>query len=308
MRRAAALSACALLALSGCTQAPQESTEATTQSCPLIDAPAAVTDVPPVTPAAEVGPDYHQRIVALDHTATLTKILIGLGAADNVVGRTVSSGEPQLADRPLVTQHGHEVNTEALLALRPDIVIHDGTMGSLDTIAAAGVRVVEVPLSRTVATMGQDVRAVAHAVGLDSQGEKLAAAMPEVPSGPSGDPAPRMVFVLARGPVFFILGDSTGGLIDALGGVDVARDAGIHDRVPATAEAFTQLNPDVIIMMTKGLESIGGVDGLLAKPGVSLTEAGKHRRVLTLPDTDALAFGPQTGAMVTAARDQLHQC
>ncbi|PZU31682.1 MAG: hypothetical protein DI577_04805 [Microbacterium sp.] len=42
------------------------------------------------------------RIVALDLYGTYTKTLEGLGLTDNIVGRTVSSTENAIADRPVV--------------------------------------------------------------------------------------------------------------------------------------------------------------------------------------------------------------
>jgi iron complex transport system substrate-binding protein len=46
--------------------------------------------------------------------------------------------------------------------------------------------------------------------------------------------------------------------------------------------------------MEKGLESVGGVDGLLALPGVAQTPAARDRRVIVVPDGELLNFGPRT--------------
>ena len=56
-----------------------------------------------------------------------------------------------------------------------------------------------------------------------------------------------------------------------------------------SAEAIATLNPDLILVMSKGLESVGGVEGLIALPGVAQTDAGKN--------------GVQGGVVVTAAAD-----
>lgn len=47
-------------------------------------------------------------------------------------------------------------------------------------------------------------------------------------------------------------------------------------------------------MMTKGLESVGGVDGLLDVPGIRETPAGLDRRIVTLEDGVLLSYGPRT--------------
>ncbi|MGV8912615.1 MAG: hypothetical protein ACOH14_08375 [Rhodoglobus sp.] len=47
--------------------------------------------------------------------------------------------------------------------------------------------------------------------------------------------------------------------------------------------------------MTNGLESVGGVNGLLeARPAVALTEAGKNQRFVEMDDGEILSFGPRT--------------
>ena len=48
-------------------------------------------------------------------------------------------------------------------------------------------------------------------------------------------------------------------------------------------------------MMTGGLESTGGVEGLLERPGIAQTTAGQKQRIVTIPDGQSLAFGPLTG-------------
>ena len=93
----------------------------------------------------EVKVESVERILALDLYGTYTKTLTGLGLARNIVGRTVSSTEGILADRPVVTQGGHNINVEAVLSLKPDVVIVDHSIGSrdaIDQIRSAGVTTV----------------------------------------------------------------------------------------------------------------------------------------------------------------------
>ena len=87
-------------------------------------------------------------------------------------------------------------------------------------------------------------------------------------------------------------------MIEGIGAVDVAAENGLKDAAPANAEALAKLNPDVFIMMTEGLKSTGGIEGLMQRPGVEQTTAGQHQRVVALPDGQSLAFGPQTGELL----------
>ena len=78
--------------------------------------------------------------------------------------------------------------------------------------------------------------------------------------------------------------------------------------VVAEAEALeravavvTEQQPDLVLMMTGGLESAGGVSGLLDRlPALAETPAGQHRRFVTMEDSQILGFGPITGAVLDA--------
>lgn len=281
------------------------------------------TDVEPVTknpspklPVELTDADGHDvkvnkldRILALDLYGTYTKTLTGLGLADRIVGRTVSSTENILADRPVVTQGGHNINVEAVLSLEPDIVIVDHSIGprdAIDQIRQAGVTTVVMEPTRTIDSVAEDITTLGAVVGLPEDAEKLADRTVEeidldkeaikkmVPSTPM-----RVAFLYARGNggVFFIMGEGTGAkdLIEGVGAVDVGTENNLSYIEPANAESLARLNPDAFIMMTGGLESTGGIEGLLKRPGIAQTTAGQKRRVITIPDGQSLAFGPMTG-------------
>ena len=249
------------------------------------------------------------RILALDLYGTYTKTLTGLGLGPNLVGRTVSSTEQSLADLPVVTQGGHNINVEAVLNLQPTLVIVDHSIGpreAIDQIRAAGVTTVVMEPTRTIESVAEDIATVGAVVGLPEEAEKLATRSEEeivkdkeaiaqlVPAEPL-----RMAFLYARGNggVFFILGEGTGAkdLIEGVGGIDLATEHNLSYAEPANAEALARINPEVIIMMEAGLESTGGIEGLMQRPGVAQTIAGQNQRIVTLPDGQSLAFGLLTG-------------
>jgi iron complex transport system substrate-binding protein len=95
-------------------------------------------------------------------------------------------------------------------------------------------------------------------------------------------------------------GSGADSLIDALDGVDVASEAGINGFTPLNAEALAKTKPDVILMMTLGLQSVGGVDGALKLPGVAETPAGQRRRIVDMSDYQVLSFGPLTAEVIDA--------
>lgn len=271
----------------------------------------------------EVTVDDVSRIIPLDIYGTISRTLAGLGLRDNIVGRTVSSTEPSLQDLPVVTQGGHSINAEAVLNLNPSLVVVDGTIGpddALNQLRDAGVPVVKINPKHTIDTVSEDIDTIAGIVGLPGNGERLGEranaeisraveAIGDALGDVSGDPL-RMAFLYARGDggVFYILGpdDGTDDLIESLGGVDAAKAEGIGQASPANAESLADLNPDVLVMMSAGLDSTGGLDGLLAKPGIAQTTAGQNERILAIPDSQSLSFGPQSGEMLLTAATALY--
>ena len=286
-------------------------------------APTVVTitsdDVPdPAPQAPALQPDAPQRIVSL--ATGVAETLAALGVADRVVGRDETSTAAALADVPVLTK-AHAVSAERVLATDPDLVLVDASTSppeALDQIRAAGVPVVDVPEAWTLADIAPRTLAVARAVGVpdDTAAAVIAeagatAAGATSPGAATRDGRPRVAFLYLRGTaaVYLLGGQGSGAdaLIDAAGGVDVGAESGLGAFVPLTAEALAAANPDVLLVMTKGLESVGGVDGLVQLPGVAQTRAGQERRVIAVDDTLLLSFGPRTGALVSALTGALDQ-
>lgn len=289
----------------------------------------AVTDSPsPQLPVTLTDADSHEvtvtdvsRILALDLYGTLSRTVAGLGLGGRIVGRGQSSTEPALADLPVVVQGGLEIHVEGVLSLEPTVVLVDHSLGpaeAIDQLRGAGVPVVVLDPQRTLDSVEEDIAAVGQALGCAKEATALAkraraevdAAAATIAEWVPADPL-RAAFLYVRGNanVFFVLGKGYGAdvLIDALGASDVASAAGMGELTPATAEALASLDPEVILTMTGGLESTGGLGGFLARPGVAQTTAGRSRRVVAIPDGQSLTFGPQAGASLLAAASALYQ-
>ncbi len=138
--------------------------------------------------------------------------------------------------------------------------------------------------------------------------DELAAARAAVPKGSK----PKVAFLYMRGSaaVYLIGGKGSGAdsLIEAAGAVDAGEEAGLDKPfTPITGEALVRAQPDVILMMTKGLESVGGIDGLVRIPGIGQTPAGMNRRVVDMEDGVLLGYGPRTPLVIDILVDRLHR-
>jgi iron complex transport system substrate-binding protein len=289
--RKTAIIALALL-LSGCTQSPVASTYTISQE-----------DVRSIsltsTPALNVS-----RVVVLANG--VAEIIQSLNAQAIIVGRDISSTEDSLADIPIVTS-GHQVLPEKVIALKPDLVLIDASTGpkaAIDTIKAAGISVVETPESWSLKDLPIKVRAVGQAIGAQDQAEELVKQLNQSLNASAVKNSPRVAFLYLRGTssVYLIGGAGSGAdsLLTAIGAIDVGAQTLDRPFNTLTAESLAELNPDVILVMSKGLESVGGIEGLLKLPGVAQTAAGKNSAVIDVDDSLLLSFGPRTPSLVDA--------
>lgn len=276
--------------------------------------PAVVVD----SQGTQVSVTDTSRILTLDIYGSISRIVFELGLGDSVVARDTSSAFAEASELPVVTENGHDLNAEAILEAAPTVIITDTSLGPWDTILQmrdAGIPVVVVDSHRSLETIGSLTQQVADALGVSERGAALAARtisavdakIAEVAAIAPTDPAKklRMMFLYVRGQsgVYYLFGEESGAdsLIEALGGVDVAGEIGWQGMRPVTDEALVDANPDLLIMMTKGLESVGGVDGLVEHlPAVAQTDAGRNRRVVDMSDTTVLSFGPAAASVLDA--------
>lgn len=281
--------------------------------------PVTVTD----TQGTRVTVTSTDRVLALDLYGSLAATVDALGLGGSLVGRDTSTGFPGSEDLPLVTRNGHQLDAESILSLRPTLLLTDTTLGPWDVVLQirdAGVPVVVLDPKRSLDTVSSTTTQVAAALGVPELGATLAAALvdqidavrAQVDAVAPRDPAQRLriAFLYARGNagVYYLFGANSGvdTLVEALDGIDVATEAGIQGYVPLNAEALAKAAPDVILMMTDGLESVGGVDGALHLPGVAQTPAGSHRRIVDMSDFQVLSFGPLTARVLDALARALY--
>lgn len=253
-----------------------------------------------------------ERIITM--SAGITESVFALGLGDLVVGRDLSSTLDAADDLPVVTS-GHDVTAESVLALRPTLVLVDedtGPRAALDQIAQAGVRVETIEKATRVEEIVPRLVAIARLLGVESRGAALAARiesdLAEL-SWPGGDP-PIVAFLYLRGAasVYLIGGPGCGpdSLVEAAGALDGGTSIGLSRPFSTlTPEALVAAQPDILLVTTTGLESVDGIDGLIALAGVRQTPAGRERRVITVEDGLLFSFGPRTPGLIRALHDEM---
>ncbi len=290
------------------------------------DTPIVVLDEKPVPqlPVTVLSADGREvtvtdtsRIVSL--WGNITEVVYGLGLGDSVVGRDSSATFPEVADLPLVTR-AHDTSAEGVLALNPTLVLassgNSGPAAALDHIRNVGIPVIVFDDPDGVDDIAPRIREIAAALGVPNAGEELVA-ITQASIAESQDEIPdeaeplRVAFLYMRGTagVYLIAGPGSGAdsMIAAAGGVDAGTAMGLDDAfTPITSEALAQAAPDVILMTTSGLASVGGIEGLVEIPGIAQTPAGKERRIVTIEDSLLYSYGPRTHVAIRLLIQQFY--
>ncbi len=289
----------------------------------------------PRLPATVDSADGHRttvtsadRIVPL--TGSLSEIVFTLGLGDRVVGRDVTADFAQARKLPVVTR-AHDVSAENVLSLKPTVVLADTSTGpaeAIDQIRDAGVPLItlapakelaDLAPAKELADVGTRIDAVAAALGVPDAGRELRerterridAVRADI-ERPADGKRPRVAFLYLRGSTaVYLLGgrdSGAGSLLEAAGARDAGEESGLEkDFTPITSEALAKAAPDALLVMSKGLDSVGGVDGLLKLPGVAETPAGMDRRVVSIEDGKLLNYGPRTDKVLRSLVDQLYE-
>ena len=255
------------------------------------------------------------RIVPVD--GDVAEIVFALGLGDQVVATDLSAMyPPEAAARPRIG-YQRALNAEPIAAVAPTLVLATDLARPVEALAqirSLGIPLVVVRRTMDLGGPAAKIRAVAAALGVPGRGEVLARRV----EGELEQAAavarravthPKVLVLYVRGEqVQLILGHGSGidAVLAAAGATDVASELGFADSQPITAEAMLRAAPDVLVVTTTGLASVGGLDGLLSIHAIARTPAGQQRRVLAFEDQYLLGAGPRTGQLLGELTRALH--
>lgn len=276
-----------------------------------------------------------RRVVSLVPAGT--DLVAALGAAGTLVGVSHACDHPAAEGLPRLTRSRlesglsavevdsavaeaagtggglYEVDWDALLALRPDVVITQDVCG----VCAVDGRDVacRIPVGASVVTlsasdlvgMGKDVMAVAEALGLRHEGQALwegiAGQLTALSASHAGAPRPRTLAIEWAEPPF-LGGHWVPGLVAIAGGVHLMAGPGEVSRRSDWAE-IAAADPDVIVFMPCGYalrDAVTEAETLLSLPEVAGLRAVQAGRFWVV---DANALYSRLGPRVVEAAEVL---
>ncbi|MBE0150761.1 hemin ABC transporter substrate-binding protein [Serratia sp. PL7] len=251
-----------------------------------------------------------ERIVSIG--GDVTEIAFALGAGDEVVARDSTSLHPAAVQKLPDVGYMRQLNAEGILALKPTLILTTELAEPalvLKQLEDSGVKVVRVPGDTTVQAVPEKISVIADAINRSSQGKQLAERYQQQLAAVANTPLPvKVLFVMSHGGITpMAAGQQTAA--DA-----IIRAAGLKNAMqgfsryrPLSQEGVIASAPDLLLVTTDGVRSIGGQGNLWLLPGMALTPAGKNRRVLIVDDMALLGFGletPQALGLLRKAAEQ----
>jgi len=238
------------------------------------------------------------------------EILGEIGLTSAIVG--VDERNSNASQAPQVTT-GHSFNIEEVIALRPTHMIVDSltdTQEMRKQFKDRSITFVTLPLAVSIDDIFTKYEILGSELGKVEQAKKASDELETkfVAFKGYGENY-RIAFLYLRGTnAIYLMGGKGSGadsLIKALGSVDVGAENSTEPFTPLSAEVMRSINPDVLLLMKGGLESVGGVNGLSRLPGLSSTTAVKRKQVIVIDDQALLDFGPRTLDVLAQMKEQL---
>lgn len=296
------------------TTVPPTIAPATTSPPPVMSAPQLPVTIADGT-GTEVTIESIDRIVPVD--GDLAEIVFALGLGDRVVATDLSATYPPEVDGVPDIGYQRALNAEPIAAFEPTVVLATDLAQPVETLEQLrdlGIAVVVINREFTLDGPARKVMAVAEALGVPERGRALTTAMDTeleaaLALADAVTERPRALVLYLRGEqtqLIFGAGTGVDVILPAVGAIDVAAELGVEGTRQLSAEAVLEAAPEVLIVTTTGLASVGGIDGFLAIPGIAQTPAGETGRVLVYEDQFLLGLGPRFGQLVSRVAADLH--
>lgn len=260
---------------------------------------------------ARAGAQKPPRVIAIG--GALTEIVFCLGAQRWLIAADTTSTYPPPARQLPKVGYQRSLSAEGLLAMQPTLLLLTADAGppaALELLRAAGVRTWRANGEHAFGALTENVEQVATALGMPGDGANLVRGLRAEWNATratirSAANPPRVLFVLSHAANNVqVAGEGTAAdaMIRLSGAVNALQ--GFKGYRPMSSEAAIAAAPDYILATAEGIEALGSIEALLARPGLALTPAGRARRVIAPDALYLLGFGPRLPQAVRdVARD-----
>ena len=235
-----------------------------------------------------------------------TELLFAVGAGDAVVGRTQWCDYPREALAVADLGPGVNPNLEAVLSVRPDLVILYNS--AQHATIAQRLRELGIPALRLNTDALADVDRVGGLLGTltghPREADSMSAAFDTALAAASAEGARRagrpkvLILVWEQPPMTLGRGSFLSELVERAGGENVFGDIA-SSSAPVSIEAVSARDPDLILTAASGPASIAG------RPEWQVVRAVRERRFLRISGTEYDRPGPRSPQAIRALSARL---
>lgn len=248
----------------------------------------------------------------------INEFLYDIHAESVLVGRDLTSiYPPQITHLTSVGYH-RALSAEGIISMKPTMLLTDGNLGPdavVTQVKKVGIPVVIMNPGNTEdsaqALMTHLGRQFHHERAADSVVAAWKADMATVLADTSkwnSGRKPRVMVMhmgqIANNYLALKRGTPADQMIRWAGGVNAVDSVGGMLRL--TPEIIAKAAPDIIIATDVGFDRLGTAEKFAAMPGVSLTPAGKAKRIYRVDETELMYYGPRTAASLRKFAEWLH--
>lgn len=246
--------------------------------------------------------------------SAITEIVCALGDCDKIVASDRTSMYPEHIQKLPSIGYRSSINAEGILSLKPTIIFAEKNYveeAVIQQLTSSGVKLVIVDERHSFDETKKSISQIAEALGKQAEGKKLIdknqAELDEAKSMLSKTKAsPKVLCVYNRGAnTVSLAGKNTfADILPYTGTTNAIPD--VEGYKPLNTESLIASAPEYILMLSTGLESIGGLDGALKIPGVLQTPAGTKKQIIGVESLRLTNFGPRFGQTVKELVVLLH--
>ncbi|MCW5911085.1 MAG: ABC transporter substrate-binding protein [Cyclobacteriaceae bacterium] len=253
-----------------------------------------------------------QRIITAG--SAITETVCALGDCSKIVASDRTSLYPAEIQKLPSIGYRTSISAEGIISLRPTLFIVELDYVKsevIEHIKSAGISVLAIERTFSFEGTKDLVQKIAAVLNRQEEGKKLVAkiegelADAKKIVGQSGT-TPRVLCVFNRDKsALNLAGANTFSEILKYAGA-VPAVTGVEGYKPLSTETLLTSRADFLLMFESGVQALGGIEGVLAIPGVQQLPAGKKKQVIAMDGIRLSNFGPRLGEAVKELATQLH--
>lgn len=253
-----------------------------------------------------VAPAVHAQVRIITAGSVITETVCALGDCDKIIASDRTSLYPAHIQQLPSIGYRTGIQAEGIISLKPTLVIAEKDYVSdavLQQLSQSGIKLVIVDRKLNFEDTKKIIQQIGTVLGREQEAKKLIAKNEAEVAEANGwlkkaTASPRVLGIYNHGTATMSMAgkESFAEILNYVGALNAV--SGVDRYKPLNAEALIAANPDYLLMLSTGVETIGGLDGVLKIAGVAQTTAGIKKQILIIDSLKLTNFGPRFGETV----------